>query len=147
MALTWVCPARRASHLEQDWRQDGFKKLPGGLAQHFTLVHWDRPGDDWTLFLTQYGEPFSNEGLSRRVKKYIDRANLNKTGSCHLFRHAMATHMLENGADIRYIQELLGHSKLETTQVYTQVSILKLKEIHKATHPAKVEKVEGRETK
>ncbi|MGS2724929.1 site-specific tyrosine recombinase XerC [Porticoccus sp. GXU_MW_L64] len=99
--------------------------------------------DDWTLFLTQYGERFSNEGISRRVKKYIDRANLNKTGSCHLFRHAMATHMLENGADIRYIQEILGHSKLETTQIYTQVSILKLKEIHKATHPAKVE---GRES-
>ncbi|MDM3872251.1 site-specific tyrosine recombinase XerC [Porticoccus sp. W117] len=95
--------------------------------------------DDWTLFLTQYGERFSMEGLSRRVKSYIDRANLNKTGSCHLFRHAMATHMLENGADIRYIQEILGHSKLETTQIYTQVSILKLKEIHRATHPAKVE--------
>ena len=102
--------------------------------------------DDWTLFLTQYGEPFSNEGISRRVKKYIDRASLNKTGSCHLFRHAMATHMLENGADIRYIQEILGHSKLETTQIYTQVSILKLKEIHRATHPAKIEKVEGRES-
>ena len=46
MALTWMCPARRASHLEQDWRQDGFKKLSGGLAQHFTLVRCDRPGPD-----------------------------------------------------------------------------------------------------
>jgi integrase/recombinase XerD len=49
----------------------------------------------------------------------------------------MATHMLENGADIRYIQELLGHTKLDTTQIYTQVSIKKLKAIHEATHPAK----------
>lgn len=53
----------------------------------------------------------------------------------------MATHMLENGADIRYIQEILGHSKLDTTQIYTQVSILKLKEIYRATHPAKVARV------
>ena len=101
--------------------------------------------DDWTLFLNQYGDKFSTEGLSRRVKSYIDQANLNKTGSCHLFRHAMATHMLENGADIRYIQEMLGHSKLETTQIYTQVSILKLQEIHKATHPAKAERRDGAE--
>ena len=50
---------------------------------------------------------------------------------------AMATAMLENGADIRYIQMMLGHASLETTQIYTQVSINKLKEIHKATHPAK----------
>jgi integrase/recombinase XerD len=49
----------------------------------------------------------------------------------------MATHMLENGADIRYIQAMLGHAKLTTTEIYTQVSILKLKEIHSATHPAR----------
>ena len=62
-------------------------------------------------------------------------------GSCHLFRHAMATHMLENGADIRYIQAILGHSELSTTQIYTQVSITKLKEIHTATHPAKLVRI------
>ena len=60
------------------------------------------------------------------------------TGSCHLFRHAMATHMLENGADIRFIQAILGHSDLDTTAIYTQVSIHKLKEVHAATHPAKL---------
>ena len=62
---------------------------------------------------------------------------LNKTDSCHLFDHIMATLMLENGADIRYIQAMLGHVKLDTTQIYTQVSIQKLKDIHTATHPAK----------
>jgi integrase/recombinase XerD len=55
-----------------------------------------------------------------------------------LFRHTMATLMLENGADIRYIQAMLGHAELSTTQIYTQVSIRKLKEIHTATHPGKV---------
>ena len=59
-----------------------------------------------------------------------------KPGSCHLFRHAMATQMLENGADIRFIQAILGHAQLTTTEIYTHVSIAKLKEIHTLTHPA-----------
>ncbi len=89
------------------------------------------------LFLNTYGEEIGLTWLSRIVKKYIEQANINKTGSCHLFRHTMATLMLENGADIRYIQAMLGHAKLDTTQIYTQVSIQKLKDIHTATHPAK----------
>jgi integrase/recombinase XerD len=93
--------------------------------------------DDYTLFLNQYGEKMSMDALSRRVRVYMKAADIDKPGSCHLFRHSMATHMLENGADIRYIQELLGHAKLDTTQIYTQVSIKKLKAIHEATHPAK----------
>jgi len=55
-----------------------------------------------------------------------------------IFRNAMVTHMLDNGADIRYIQEILGHASLSSTQIYTQVSIKKLKEIHTATHPARL---------
>lgn len=74
------------------------------------------------------------------VRQYIDRAEIGKSGSCHLFRHTMATLMLENGADIRFIQAILGHAKLDTTQIYTQVSIRKLKEIHTATHPAKTKR-------
>lgn len=93
--------------------------------------------DDYTLFLNQYGVKMSMEGLSRKVRIYLKQANIDKPGSCHLFRHSMATHMLENGADIRYIQELLGHANLDTTQIYTHVSIKKLKAIHTATHPAR----------
>ncbi|MCK9589515.1 MAG: tyrosine-type recombinase/integrase [Terrimicrobiaceae bacterium] len=74
------------------------------------------------------------------VRDYVSAAKLGKTGSCHLFRHTMATLMLEGGADIRYIQAMLGHAKLDTTEIYTQVSIRKLKEIHSATHPARLER-------
>lgn len=87
------------------------------------------------LFLNAYGGPLSLENLTYRVREYFNRAGITKAGSCHLFRHTMATLMLENGADVRFIQEMLGHSSLETTERYTHVSINKLREIHAATHP------------
>ena len=93
--------------------------------------------DDGTLFLNKLGQTLKTGGLTTLVRKYVDKANINKKGSCHLFRHTMATLMLENGADIRYIQAMLGHVELTTTEIYTQVSIKKLKQIHTATHPAK----------
>jgi integrase/recombinase XerD len=91
--------------------------------------------DDGSLFLTMLGEGPSREWVSAKVSGYIRSANLGKTGSCHLFRHTMATLMLEGGADIRHIQEILGHTNLESTQVYTRVSIKQLQAIHAATHP------------
>lgn len=94
--------------------------------------------NDVTLFLTHLGEAFTANRLTQMVRDYVDAADIGKRGACHLFRHTMATLMLENGADVRFIQAMLGHAKLETTQIYTQVSIRKLKEIHTATHPAKM---------
>jgi integrase/recombinase XerD len=94
----------------------------------------DRAGD--VLFLTHLGNPFRPNQMSQLVRGYVAAAEVGKVGSCHLFRHTMATLMLENGAGIRYIQAILGHASLETTQIYTQVSIRKLKEVHTATHPA-----------
>jgi integrase/recombinase XerD len=93
------------------------------------------PPDEGTLFLGVTGEELSPNRLSQLVRGYVDAADLSKTGSCHLFRHTMATLMLENGADIRYIQEMLGHAELSTTQIYTQVSIRRLKQVHTLTHP------------
>ena len=87
------------------------------------------------LFLSSYGQAFNPDAISKMVKRYIGKAKIGRTGSCHLFRHSCATHMLENGADIRFIQQLLGHAKLDTTQVYTHVSITQLQEIHARTHP------------
>ncbi len=94
--------------------------------------------DEQTLFLTDYGEPWIRQRLSTLIRKYLHHAGIDKPGACHLFRHAMATHMLDNGADIRYIQMMLGHADLSTTQIYTQVSIEKLRDINAATHPAKM---------
>jgi integrase/recombinase XerD len=91
--------------------------------------------DDGTLFLTAEGARFSLNGMTSLARNYVLAADTGKRGACHLFRHTMATQMLENGADIRFIQQMLGHAKLETTQIYTQVSIRKLQEIHRATHP------------
>jgi len=89
-----------------------------------------------TLFLNRFGEQFRSPGLGEVVRGYVVAAGITRRGSCHLFRHAMATQMLENGADVRFIQEMLGHERLETTQIYTHVSIGKLQAVHAATHPA-----------
>lgn len=91
--------------------------------------------DDATLFLTQYGEPFHPDALSNLARNLIAQANLGKSGSCHTFRHTMATLMLEGGADLRYIQQMLGHTDLSSTEIYTHVAIRKLQQIHAATHP------------
>ena len=101
--------------------------------------------DDMTLFLSNAGEPFSLDHLSDLVRDYVDAAlsvngAIGKRGACHLFRHTLATLMLEGGADIRFIQAMLGHADLKTTQIYTHVAIRQLQEIHRATHPAKLER-------
>jgi integrase/recombinase XerD len=96
--------------------------------------------DDKTAFLSNAGEPFTADYLTELVRGYVDAANIGKRGSCHMFRHTMATLMLEGGADIRFIQAMLGHADLKTTQIYTHVAIRQLQEIHRATHPAKLER-------
>lgn len=93
------------------------------------------PPDDGVLFLSVEGGPLGPRRLTQLVGRYVQQAKLTKRGACHLFRHSCATAMLEGGADIRFIQAQLGHVLLSTTQLYTQVSITKLKEIHTATHP------------
>lgn len=101
--------------------------------------------DSDALFVTDYGEPITPEFLASRVERYMDAAGIDKPGSCHLFRHACATHMLDNGADIRFIQALLGHAVLSSTERYTHVAIGKLQQIHAATHPARIKR--GKPTK
>lgn len=92
--------------------------------------------DEGILFLGDAGEELHVDYLSQRVRAYIEAAGLEKPGACHLFRHSMATGMLEGGADVRFVQEMLGHASLKTTQLYTRVTVEKLKAVHSATHPA-----------
>ncbi|MBP0605567.1 MULTISPECIES: tyrosine-type recombinase/integrase [Burkholderia] len=94
-------------------------------------------GGHQALWVTDFGEPLDASYLAHIVKRLMASAGIKKVGSCHLLRHAMATHMLDNGADTRFIQAMLGHVSLSTTQIYTMVSLEKLKHIHAATHPAR----------
>jgi len=95
-----------------------------------------RQPDNGVIFLTSNGVPFTPNHLSWLARQYVTSAGIGKAGACHIFRHTMATLMLEGGADIRYIQAMLGHVRLDTTQIYTHVSIRTLKQIHTTTHPA-----------
>lgn len=94
-------------------------------------------GDSGHLFLTNKGAGLKRATLTMIGGKTIrEKARLDKPGACHIFRHSMATQMLDNGADTRHIQAILGHEKLETTQVYTKVVIAPLQRVHEKTHPA-----------
>ena len=99
--------------------------------------------DDRSLFLDDFGRPLSAHFLGDVVRRHLEAGGITTPGACHVFRHACATHMLEGGADIRFIQAMLGHAKLDTTQLYTHLSIVKLKEIHSATHPARLQRRGG----
>jgi len=85
---------------------------------------------DSVVFLTAAGRPFTPNHLSWLARRYVIAAGIGKSGACHISRHTMATLMLEGGADIRYIQAMLGHVRLDTTKIYTHVSIRMLKQIH-----------------
>lgn len=113
------------------WIRQYLDELRGGLVFE---------PDEQYLFLSDLGVQYRKSQLSDLAKKYLRAAGIDRPGACHLFRHACATHMLEGGADIRFIQALLGHADLSTTEIYTHVSVKKLKEVHSATHPARLER-------
>lgn len=94
------------------------------------------PPDDGRLFLNTRGRPFTPKRMTMLCRRHVEASGVGKEGSCHIFRHTAATLMLEGGADLRSIQELLGHENLSTTQIYTRVSIAQLKAVHERTHPA-----------
>lgn len=95
------------------------------------------------LFLNARGERITRQGAWGVVRKYAGRVGLGERMTPHTLRHSYATHLLENGADLRYIQELLGHASVSTTQIYTHVSSGRLKEVYERAHP---HAAQGRDT-
>jgi integrase/recombinase XerD len=96
------------------------------------LVTGRSPG---TIFLTKRGTPFAAVTLWLRIKQRVRRAGISRNVTPHMLRHSFATHLLENGADLRVIQELLGHANISTTEVYTHVAGNRLRDVHRRFHP------------
>jgi integrase/recombinase XerD len=108
-----------------------------GTAGRDVLVpaRWARRGDAEAVFLNQRGGRLSRQGAWGVVRRYGDRAGLVDRLTPHVLRHSCATHMLDHGADIRTVQELLGHASISTTQVYTRVTTERLRHVYEQAHP------------
>ena len=88
-----------------------------------------------TVFLNKFGKPLTARSVERMIKKYGKIAGITKRVTPHTFRHTFATHLLDRGADLRSVQELLGHERITTTQIYTHLTIERLKELYLKSHP------------
>ncbi|MDP5054611.1 MAG: tyrosine-type recombinase/integrase [Congregibacter sp.] len=110
-----------------DWIEEYLSKLRSRLA---TMASGE------ALFLGETGKRIEKSKLTELVGRCIRRSGIGKNGSCHALRHATATHMMLHGADIRYVQEMLGHKCIESTQIYTRVTITDLQGVYSRTHPA-----------
>src|SRR5690625_235290 len=111
------------------------KKLDHYVAEIRPQLLKTEDNDD--LFITNRGRGFTRQGLWKTIKKYELLSGIRKNITPHTFRHSFATHLIENGADLRAVQEMLGHSDISTTQIYTQISTKKIREMYKQFHPRK----------
>src|SRR5690242_17552155 len=109
------------------------------IQRYFDLRTQDQrsqqAGHTGRVFLNKHGEPLSTRSVRRKLDKYLVQAGLDPGISPHTLRHSFATHLLNNGADLRSVQELLGHQSLSTTQIYTHLSTNRMKEVYDAAHP------------
>ncbi|MFB6239993.1 MAG: tyrosine-type recombinase/integrase, partial [Gemmatimonadota bacterium] len=114
----------------------------GGRAtdalRRYLRVLWpelDRGESEGAVFLNQHGRPLSRMGVWTIVRRHVDAADLEKRVTPHTLRHSFATHLLEGGADLAVVQELLGHADISTTQIYTHVDRSYLRDVHRSYHP------------
>ncbi len=137
----------------QDWDRDsdvlrvrgkGRKERVSPLGRHAVkaLNHWldvrepdQQSKDADALFLNRFGKRLTTRSIGRMLEKYLAVAGLDPQTSPHTLRHSFATHLLDGGADLRSVQELLGHKSLTTTQIYTHVSTRRMQETYEAAHP------------
>lgn len=96
---------------------------------------WVRASSGNALFIGLFGNRVSRTCLALVVRQAITKADIAKVGACHLLRHTAATLMMDNGADLRSLQTYLGHARLDTTQIYTHMTLGRLKDVHSKTHP------------
>lgn len=95
----------------------------------------DRGASEGRVFLNQRGRPLSRMGVWKIVRRYVERAGIVKRVTPHTLRHSFATHLLEGGADLASVQEMLGHADISTTEIYTHVDRSHLRQVHRAHHP------------
>jgi len=94
-----------------------------------------KPRSPGNVFLTRRGTAFAPVTMWKRIKKFVHHSGITRNITPHMLRHSFATHLLENGADLRVIQELLGHASISTTEIYTHVAGSRLREVHRKFHP------------